>query len=172
MNFFTKLFMSQKKKTPASHPSVAISCKMLFRFYSNMLEQWAVETLWAKVVDAEKGLYQLDNIPFYASSIACDDIVKAEFDETEQFLTFREVVTPSGNSTVQIVLMLSPVDTNTIRDFFNALGCSSEKFKEGYFVLDVPARLPYDTVKALLSELFEQGTIDYAEACLSDNHRH
>jgi len=164
--WFTKI-----KKSSRLSVSSPKNCKILFRFYSDVLEQWTVETLWANVVDEEKGLYRLDNIPFYAKSVACDDIVFAEYDADEQFLTFRKVATTSGNSTIQVVLMNPTIETNTIRDQFNALGCSSEKIKEGYFVLDVPVHLSYASVMILLDDLLEKGNIYYAEACLSDKHR-
>lgn len=51
------------------------SHKILFRFYSDVLGKWTVETLWATAVDVQKGWYRLDNIPFYVKSIASDDIV-------------------------------------------------------------------------------------------------
>lgn len=74
--------------------------KILFRFHSNVLDEETVETMWAEIVDKEKGLYKLDSIPFYAPSVASDDIVFAEYDEQEQMLTYRETVEYSGNSTV------------------------------------------------------------------------
>lgn len=147
------------------------SCKILFHFYSDVLDKWTVETLWATSVDIEKGLYRLDNIPFYVKSIACDDIVFAEYDADEQFLTFRDLVEPSGNSTIQVVVMDPSLETNAIRELFNALGCESEKFQERYFVIDVLASLSYTPVKALLNELFAKNSIDFAEACLPDKHR-
>jgi hypothetical protein len=146
------------------------SYKILFRFYSDVLEKWTVETLWATAVDVEKGWYRLDNIPFYVKSIACDDVVFAEYDEDEQFLTFRDVVQSSGNSTIQIVVMDPALETKSIRALFDALGCSSEEFQERYFVIDVPSRLSYHPVKSLLDKLFANDSIDYSEACLSDKH--
>jgi hypothetical protein len=38
--------------------------KILFRFYSDVLEEETVETMWAVIMDQEKGLYKLDSIPF------------------------------------------------------------------------------------------------------------
>jgi hypothetical protein len=143
--------------------------KILFRFYSNVLEQWTVETMWAETMDVDKGLYKLDNIPFYAA-IACGNIVLAEYDEDEQMLTYRETVESSGNSTIQVVIMNKNVVANDIRDMFDALGCESEKFKEGYFVINVPANVNYAPVKEKLSHLRAEGIIDYAEPCLSEKH--
>jgi Domain of unknown function (DUF4265) len=177
--FFSRIFKTPSPPSGDNPPSVdqdkddttPDNCKILFRFYSDVLERWTVETLWATAVDEKKGWYRLDSIPFYVMFIACDDIVFAEFDPDEQFLTFRELVTPSGNSTIQVVIMNPSIETNSVRDQFNALGSSSEKFRERYFVLNVPAQLSYAPVIALLDDLFEKGTIDYAEACLSENHR-
>ena len=145
--------------------------KILFSFHSNLLDEWTVETMWAQVVDKDKGLYKIENIPFYAS-VACDDIVFAEHDDTEKRLTYRETIEPSGNSTIQVVMMDNNTVTNDIREIFNALGCESEKAHEGYFVLEIPANLDYKPIKDVLSELRENNIIDYAEPVLSDNHQY
>ena len=79
----------------------------------------------------------MDSIPFYAPSIASDDIIFAEYDELEQMLTYRETIEYSGNSTIQVVLLDSTKDINQIRDIFNEMGCSSEKVNDSYFSMDV-----------------------------------
>ncbi len=61
--------------------------KILFRYHSSVLDEWTVETMWAEIVDAEKGLYKLDNILFYGPLVATDDIVLAEYDDDEERLT-------------------------------------------------------------------------------------
>src|SRR4030095_14009042 len=143
--------------------------KILFRFYSKVLEKWTEETMWAETIDADKGLYKIDSIPFYAS-IASNDIVFAEYDQSEEMLTYRETVVFSGNSTIQVVIMDNAVVTNDIRDIFNALGCHSEKLKEGYFALEIPANTDYKPIKQKLIEMFAKGIIDFAEPVLSKNH--
>jgi hypothetical protein len=143
--------------------------KILFRFYSNVLDEWTVETMWAEIVDAERRLYKIDSIPFYAS-IASGDIILAEYDESEQILTYRETVEYSGNSTVQVVVMDKTLVTNDIRNIFSALGCLSEKLKEGCFVLEIPADRDYKPIRQKLKELRDKGVIDYAEPYLSTNH--
>lgn len=145
--------------------------KILCRFYSNVLDEWTVETMWAEIVDTDKELYKIDNIPFYAS-IASDDIVFAEYDDTEKMLIYRETVEFSGNSLVQVVIMDKSVTTNDIRDIFNSLDCKSEKFKEGYFVIEVLAGKNYEPIKKKLSELQDKGIIDYAEPVLSEQHQY
>jgi hypothetical protein len=145
--------------------------KILFRFHSDVLDEETVETMWATVVDKDKGLYKLDSIPFYAPLVASDDIVSAEFDEQEQMLTYRKTVKYSGNSTVQVVLMDKSKDINQIRDTFKELGCVSEKVNEGYFSMEIPSTIDYKNIKKKLDELENQETIGYAEPCLADGHR-
>lgn len=41
--------------------------------------------------------------------------------------------------------MDSDTVTNEVREVFDLLGCSSEKYSEGYFVIDVPSSLNYAT---------------------------
>ena len=145
--------------------------KILFRFYSNVLDEWTVETMWAKIVDDSKGLYKIANIPFYAS-IASDDIVFAEYDEAEKMLTYRETIEYSGNSIIQVIVLDKTFITNEIRDIFNNLNCKSEKFKEWYFVIEVPADINYEPIKQKLSELQDKEIIDYAELVLSVQHQY
>ena len=143
--------------------------KILFRFFSNVLEEWTVETLWAETVDAEKGLYKLANIPFYAS-VSCDDIVFAEYDDYEEMLTYRKTIEHSGNSTIQVIVMDKSIVTNDLRNVFNSLGCESEKFSESYFVIEVPKNLDYKPIREKLMELEAQEKIGYAEPNLAENH--
>ena len=63
------------------------------------------------------------------------------------------------------------VVTNDIRDIFNSMDCQSEKFKEGYFVIEVLADKDYEPIKQKLIELQVNGIIDYAEPVLSDKHQ-
>jgi hypothetical protein len=145
--------------------------KILSRFYSNVLDEWTVETIWAEVVDKDKGLYKIDSIPFYAS-IASNDIVFAEYDHAEKMLTYKDTVEYSGNSLIQVVIMDKSVVTNDIRDIFNSMDCKSEKFKEGYFVIEILVDKDYKPIKQKLTELQDQGIIDYAEPVLSDKHQY
>lgn len=63
--------------------------KILFQFYSNLLDEETVETMWAVVIAKEKGLCKLDNIPFYAPNVAADDIIYAEFDGDQERLNLQ-----------------------------------------------------------------------------------
>ena len=79
--------------------------RILFRFYSDLLEEDMVETMWADIVNANLGHYRLDSIPFYVPFIATDDIVQAEYDDVEEMLLYKETVSPSGNSTLWVVII-------------------------------------------------------------------
>lgn len=144
--------------------------KILFRFYSDVLDQWTVETMWAEIIDKEKGLYRIDNIPFYAS-VASSDFVFAEYDETEEFLTYRETVEYSENSVVQVIMQDDSFAINDIREIFENMGCPSERLNDGYFVMEIPAVLDYAPVKKKLSELAEKEIIGYAEPVLGSRHQ-
>jgi hypothetical protein len=147
------------------------SVKILFQFHSDIFDEEMVETMWATIVDINKGLYKLDNIPFYAPLVASDDIVYAEFDEQQQMLTYRKTVEFSGNSTIQVVLMDNSININSIRNKFEELGCVSEKVNEGYFSMEIPALVDYKLIKQKLDELEQKETIGYAEPFLADQHR-
>jgi len=147
------------------------SVKILFRYYSSVLENWTVETMWADIVDADKGLYKLDSIPFYGPLVASDDIIFAEYDEDEESLTYRETIENSGNSIVTVVIMDKTYDINTVRDIFKDMDCLSERVNDAYFSMEILANKNYKPIKQKLTELEGEGIIGYAEPCLSDNHR-
>ena len=144
--------------------------KILFRYYSNVLEQETVETMWATIVDKDNGLYKLNNIPFYGPLVAPGDIIFAEYDQAEQMLTYRRTVEYSGNSIIQVVLLDKSKDINDIRKIFEDLGCESEKVNDGYFSMEVPADKDYRPIKQRLTKLEETAIIGYAEPCLSEKH--
>jgi hypothetical protein len=60
--------------------------EILFRFYSNVLEGFMVKTQWAEAVDVKKGIYRIDNIPFYIPFIAYDHLIHATCGEQDRHL--------------------------------------------------------------------------------------
>jgi hypothetical protein len=136
-----------------------------------VLDEWVVETMWAEPVDIEKGLYKIDSIPFYGPLVASDDIVFAEYDEDEERLTYRRTVEPSGNSIVTVVTMDRSYDINEVRDIFKRLNCLSERANDGYFSMEIPFDEDYAPIRQKLSELQDEGIIEYSEPCLSEKHR-
>jgi len=145
--------------------------KILFNFHSDIFDEQMVETVWADKVHQEKGFYKIDNIPFYIPLVASEDIVFAEFDETEQMLSYRKTIEYSGRTVVQVVIMDKTFETNTIRDIFFKLGCESEKANEGYFSMEIPANLDYKPIKKELDRMENSEIIGYAEPTISDKHR-
>ncbi|MDM1396570.1 DUF4265 domain-containing protein [Myroides odoratimimus] len=144
--------------------------QILVRYYSDVLEENTVETFWGKTIDKEKGLYQVDNIPFYGPDFSCDDIIYAEFDETENTLTYRYVATASGNSTVQVIVQK---DNYNREDLYNEIlyaGTEIEVCSDQYFVINIPSKTDYRNVYAILGALEEEKVIEFAEPLLSPKH--
>ena len=145
--------------------------KVLFRYHSNVLDEMTVETMWAIKVDEKNGIYKLDSIPFYGPLIATDDEFFAEFDESEQMLTFRKTTKFSGNSVVLVSIIKEGIDKEIIRDEFKSMNCTSEGLNDRYFSMEILASCNYLTIKNRLEEYESEGILEYAEPCLSDKHR-
>jgi hypothetical protein len=147
------------------------SVKILFRTFSEILEDETAETIPAEIVDSEKGYYKLDGPPFYIPKVTSGDVVWAEFKASEGVLTYRKTIQFSGNSTIHVIIMADGFDVDVIREIFEQLGCKSEKINK-YFALDIPGETNYLPVKQKLDELQKSGALDYAESCLSDRHQY
>ena len=63
--------------------------KILFKFYSDLLDQDVRETLWGGPDEKESGHYYLESIPFYIPFVATNDLVAAEYDDEENMLVYR-----------------------------------------------------------------------------------
>ena len=146
------------------------SVKILTKYFSDVLDEIVVETLWAEVIDEEKGWYKIDNIPFYGAEFSCGDVVLAEYDEEEMCLVYKKVVEYSGNSTVQVVVFEDGFDIESLREEFNELGFSSEKAGSSYFVLEIPFEKNYNIIYTKLLALQNKGLLEFAEPILSEKH--
>jgi hypothetical protein len=128
----------------------------------------AYENLWASPVEA--GLYKIDNIPFFAMGIALEDVVSAE--PEQGVLLFREVVRPSGHSTIRIFTE-DTEQVPAIRAFFAELGCLSEQSHiPGLIALDVPPPVPLELLRQFIADGAEEDAWGYEEACLADSANH
>lgn len=145
--------------------------KILFKYYSDLLEDIVVETMWAEIIDLDKGHFKLDNIPFFGPLIATDDIFFAEFDEDEGRLVYRETIETSENSIVQVVILEKGFDKEIIRERLKTVNCESEGMNETLFAVEVIREVDYAVVKSILTEYVELSIIDFAEPCLSEKHR-
>jgi hypothetical protein len=147
------------------------SVKILFRFYSDILDQETSEILCGEVVNKEFGYYKIDKIPFYAPKLAIGDTVWAEHNQREGMLTYRKTVQQSGNSTIQVIIIDDGNEFNNICGMFENMGCKTAKLNPKYFAVEVPVALDYLLVKLRLDKLAKDKMIGYAESCLSGKHR-
>ncbi|MDR7211528.1 DUF4265 domain-containing protein [Flavobacterium piscis] len=145
--------------------------KILFRYYSDLLEDIIVETMWTEIIDLEKGYFKLDNIPFFGPLIATDDILFAEYDEDEECLVYRKTIESSGNSIVQVVILEKGFDKEIIREKLKSVNCLSEGLNETLFAVEVLKDVDYAIVKKLLNEYESLLIIEFAEPCLSEKHK-
>ncbi|WP_163410932.1 DUF4265 domain-containing protein [Flavobacterium ajazii] len=145
--------------------------KILFKYYSDLLEETVSETMWAEIIDLEKGIFKLDNIPFFGPLIATDDIFYAEYDEDEERLVYKKTIESFGNSILQVVILEKGFDKEIIREELKTINCSSEGLNETLFAVEVLRDVDYSIVKNLLLQYEDQEIIEFAEPCLSDKHR-
>lgn len=129
--------------------------KVLYRFHSNTLEEEVVETFWASEIDKGKGIYRLESIPFYAKSLAYGDLIEVKYDEDENSLVLSDILEFSGHSTVQVVTLTELAEGEEIRAVFHSIGCNTERLNSRYFAMDVPAAVPFKSVKEQLVALQE-----------------
>jgi hypothetical protein len=144
--------------------------KILFRYHSDILDEEVVETMWSEIIDLETGIYKLDNIPFYGPLIATDDIFYAKYDENEETVVYKETISISGNSIIQVVILKDNYDKEIIREKLKFMDCLSEGLNEKFFAVEIKKDINYSKVKQFLNECFESDILDYAEPCLSKKH--
>lgn len=144
--------------------------KILFRYHSDVLDEEVVETMWSEIIDLEKGIFKLDNIPFYGPIIATDDVFYAKYDENEEMVTYKETISISGNSIIQVVILKDDYDKEIIREKLKLMDCLSEGLNEKFFAVEIKKGVDYSVVKHFLNEYFELGILDFAEPCLSKKH--
>ncbi|MGM9508804.1 DUF4265 domain-containing protein [Larkinella sp. GY13] len=124
-------------------------------------EGTSLESVWATPVGEN---YRIENIPFFATSIAFGDIVSAKEEDGE--LLFGSLVEASGHSVVQIIIFDEKNVEAVMQDLVN-LGCTWEgSHLPTYLALDVPPRVDYQTVQGYLEEKTTATILGYQEACL------
>lgn len=156
---------------PMDQPQLS-HVSLLLYYHSEVTGDETTETVLALPVDVSRGLYRLSGIPLYAPGLASGDVVQALADKPGDPLVFRRLLSPSGNSTIQVFVMDDVNDAAILRELFQDLGCVTAGSGSGYFVLDVPAYVDYRPVKRQLDDYAFGGILDYAEPCLSTAHQY
>jgi hypothetical protein len=118
----------------------------------------AVERLWCRRMGPHS---QVDNIPFFIKGLAWGDVISARLDSGE--LWAHELIAESGHATIWILVRdESPVDE--VRAILSRLGCSSEaSHLPRYILVDVPATVDRELVRAALQDGEVGGRWEYAE---------
>ncbi len=128
---------------------------------------------WLWVSRVSDSTFKIDNIPFYAKLISCGDIVAAV--QSEAGLVFKELIQPSGHSTVRVVIFRRDQNdeqlgtaVGTIREGLRAMGCATEQSHiPNLIAVDIPPEVDYQSVSAFLSGKEHDGLLEYEEACLA-----
>jgi hypothetical protein len=120
------------------------------------------ESLW--VLPMGEGLFQVDNIPFFAWELALGDVVTAE--PERGMWRFKKVVRRSGHATLRLIIY-DVVEVPVVIERFAKLGCLSERSHiPGLIALDVPPSTSWTEVKQLLTEGEAEERWGYEEAYL------
>ena len=127
--------------------------------------------MWAEIVDLEKGLFKLDNIPFFGALIATDDLFYAELDEKEERLVYQKTIESSGNSIVQILILEKDFDKEIIIEKLKAINCLSESLNDTFLAVEIARETDYSIVRSVLNEYETLSVFEFAEPCLSEKHR-
>lgn len=127
------------------------------------------EGLWAEPVGGDR--YRIDNIPWFARELACDDVVRAEPD-AEGVLWGVKRVRWSGACTIRVMAPRDgrPVEAElaAITEAFAAHGVDYEGNQDlGLLALSIPAEADLYAIKTLLMDGQAQGRWDYEEGCIS-----
>ncbi|MHC5310233.1 DUF4265 domain-containing protein [Myroides sp. LJL116] len=139
-------------------------------YQSEVLEKETQEIFWGIPIDKEKGLFKIDNIPFYGPDLSCEDIVYATPTKTPNLYTFEHVYEYCGNSTIQVIV---ESDKYNKEDLYNEILYAQTEIElvdDYYFVINVPLQTDYKNVYAILAALEEEKVIQFAEVCLSPKH--
>lgn len=126
---------------------------------------YGTESLWAEPLG--EGRFRLENIPFFAVGVSCNDIVRAT--RQEEGLLFDELLEESGHTTVRVIVY-DPNQVKVFRDLLRERGCDSELSDiDGLIAVDVPPGTDYRPIREMLEEGREQEVWGYEESALAHN---
>lgn len=123
---------------------------------------YQIESVWAT---KEGDYYRINNIPFLASNIALNDLVKAE--EDSGALYFEELIKASGHSVVQIIILIDETK-DMLTSELETRRCTWEgSHLNSLISVDVPSDVDYFSLKKYLDNGEQNGFWTYKEACLA-----
>lgn len=121
------------------------------------------ESLWAK--PTTEGLFELDNIPFYAQGVSWKDVVAAE-PAGEGMFRFKRVVEPSGHSTIRVVAFKHD-EMQPLQKELERLGASWEGSDQPSLIaIDIPPEVDIRRVWDFLQGGMDEGRWDYEDAAI------
>lgn len=144
--------------------------QIIVDYHSEVLEKQTEEILWGLIVDKEKGLFKIDNIPFYGPEVSCEDIVLAQPTDKKDTYLMQQVYQYSGNSTIQVIVQKDKYNREDLYNEILYAQTEIELVDDYYFVINVPFKTDYKNVYAILAALEEEKVITFAEPCLSPKH--
>lgn len=130
-------------------------------------DEYEIESLWC-TQDGDN--YVIDNIPFVAKNISSGDVIKVEYVEEENAYYFEEIVEPSGNSTIRVLVDDVELITS-IRESLSSLGCESEAFLSRKLIaVNVPKDIDYRPIRTFLDKGEQDNKWEYQESCLAHEY--
>jgi len=124
-----------------------------------------IERVWAT---KEGSYYRINNIPFFATSLALNDLVSVEEDDGAFY--FDKLIEPSGHSAIQLIIF-NENDVLEIGKDLENFGRTSEGSNINTMIsVDIPKEISYASVKAYLENGEKEGRWSYKEASLSHKY--
>lgn len=119
-----------------------------------------VESIWATPT-SERGVYRLENSPFYVYGYSFNDLINAK--EKDEDLYATGIYRRSGHSNYRIFLKegISFEKFSKQWTHLENLQCSFEQAQERLFAVDVPTGVNLDEVEMLLKDGEDAGVWDY-----------
>lgn len=145
--------------------------EVYFKYDSPVMGEEVEEILWAKVIDAGNGVYELVSIPFYGLSLATADHFEAAHDEEQDRLVYQRVTRNSGNSVAVVAVLDKEIGATQLIGELAQLKCRSEALNATYFAVEIPKSVFYGPVRDLLGRYEQQEYVEFAESRLSAKHQ-
>jgi len=114
--------------------------------------------------------YRLSSVPAFARRLAFGDIVRVEFYGEPAVAWIEEVLEPSGNSTVRVIVRRGAADSTVISAIRDLGVVAVPTPLDGLFAVNIPRDLDYARIRKRLLEYEASGEIDFEEGALSPHH--